>query len=169
MRKILVVRHAIAMDRVEAAKMNIADSERPLTKDGWRKMKEIGDALSHWITDMHIVATSPWLRAVQTSEIIVNTFDSAKIKETELLLPGHSHGDLLAWLNELPDKRTLAIVGHEPMLSEWVGWALTGKDTSLFSLKKGGACMIGFENKFEAGHATLDWLMTSAQLRRSGH
>lgn len=166
MRRILVVRHAIAMDRAEAAAMGVADSERPLTKDGWRKMKDIGEALRQWAPDVNVVAHSPWLRAVQTAEIVTGVYDNAKLKETELLLPGHSHGDLLAWLSKFSEKNDLAIVGHEPGLSSWAGWALTGKDAPLFPLKKGGACLIEFEDNFEAGQGTLAWLMTPAQLRR---
>jgi phosphohistidine phosphatase len=170
MRRVLVIRHAIALDRVEAAHMSVADAERPLTKDGWKKMRGIVDGLQPWVPELHIVATSPWLRALQTAEIVAGAYGDAKVKETELLLPGAAHQDLLDWLATFPEKKQqLAIVGHEPGLSAWAGWALTGKDEALFSLKKGGACMIEFEDRFEAGHGRLAWLMTSAQLRRCGH
>jgi phosphohistidine phosphatase len=169
MRKILVIRHAIALDRVEAAQMSVADAERPLTKDGWRKMREIVEGLQPWVPELDIIATSPWLRALQTAEIIAGAYDKAKVKETELLLPGASHQDLLTWLDHFPEKKQLAIVGHEPDLSNWAGWALSGKNVAYFSLKKGGACLIEFEDRFEAGHGRLAWLLTSAQLRRCGH
>jgi len=169
MREILVIRHAIAMDRVEAAQMSVADAERPLTKDGWRKMRGIAEGLQPWVPELHIIATSPWLRAIQTAEIVAGAYDNAKVKETELLLPGASHQDLLAWLDHFPEKKQIAIVGHEPVLSLWVGWALSGQDRALFSLKKGGACLIEFGGQVAAGHATLAWLMTSAQLRRCGN
>jgi phosphohistidine phosphatase len=169
MRKVLVIRHAIAMDRVEAAHMSVADPERPLTKDGWKKMRSIVDGLQPWVQELHIVATSPWLRALQTAEIVADAYEDAKVKETDLLLPNVPHQDLLTWLSHFPEKKELAIVGHEPGLSAWAGWALTGQDAPLFSLKKGGACLIEFEDRFEAGHGRLAWLMTPAQLRRAGH
>ncbi|HXH64289.1 MAG TPA: histidine phosphatase family protein [Mariprofundaceae bacterium] len=168
MRKILVIRHAIALDRVEAAHMSVADAERPLTKDGWKRMRGIVEGLQQWVPELHIVATSPWLRAVQTAEIVAGAYADAKVKETALLLPGSSHQELLDWLEQIPEKKHVAIVGHEPGLSLWAGWALSGQDNAFFSLKKGGACMIEFGERFAAGQGTLAWLMTAAQLRRSG-
>jgi len=167
MRRILVVRHAIAMERAEAAEAGIDDAERTLTKDGWRKMKDIVEGLRPWVPELHLVATSPWLRAAQTAEILAGAYD-AKLKETELLLPGQDHGELLAWIDRIPDKKQVAIVGHEPGLSHWAGWALTGRDAPLFPFKKGGACLLEFTDTLAPGEATLSWLMTPAQLRRCG-
>ena len=168
MRRILIVRHGIAMDRAEAAEAGIDDAERALTKDGWRKMKEIAEGLRPWVPELHLVATSPWLRAVQTAEILAGAFD-AKLKETELLLSGQDHGELLAWIDRIPDKRQVAIVGHEPVLSQWAAWAITGRDDAIFPLKKGGACLIEFADALAPGQGTLSWLMTPAQLRRCSH
>jgi phosphohistidine phosphatase len=168
MRRILIVRHAIAMERVEAAEAGIDYAERPLTKDGWRKMKEIAEGLRPWVPELHLVATSPWLRAVQTAEILAGAYD-AKVKENALLLPDQGHDELLAWIGQVSDKKQLAIVGHEPSLSRWAGWVLTGRDAALFPLKKGGACLIEFADALLPGQATLSWLMTPAQLRRCGH
>jgi phosphohistidine phosphatase len=167
MRRILIVRHAIAMDRVEAAQMGIDDAERPLTKDGWRKIKDIAEGLRPWVPDLHVVATSPWVRAAQTAQIIAGAFD-AKLKETELLLPDRDHGELLAWIGRIPEKKQVAIIGHEPALSRWAGWALTGRDAAVFPFKKGGACLIEFADALAPGQGTLSWLMTPAQLRRCG-
>lgn len=168
MRRILIVRHGIAMDRVEAAEAGIDDAERALTKDGWRKMKEVAEGLRPWVSGLDVVATSPWLRAVQTAEILAGAYD-AKLKETELLLSGQDHGALLAWIDHIPDKKQLAIVGHEPALGRWAGWALTGQDAAIFPFKKGGACLLEFADTLAPGRATLSWLMTPAQLRRCGH
>lgn len=167
MRRILIVRHAIAMDRVEAAAVGIDDAERPLTKDGWRKMKEIAEGLRPWVPELHVVGASPWLRATQTAEILAGAYD-AKLKETALLLPDQDHGALLAWIEGIPDKKQVAIVGHEPGLGRWVGWALTGRDVALFPFKKGGACLIEFADTVAPGEGSLSWLMTPAQLRRCG-
>lgn len=168
MRRILLVRHAIAMDHAEASESGIDDAERPLTKDGWRKMKEIADGLRPWVPELHVVATSPWLRAAQTAQILAGAYD-AKLKETALLLPGQDHGELMAWIDNIPEKKQLAIVGHEPGLGCWAGWALTGHDAAIFPFKKGGACLIEFADALAPGQGTLSWLMTPAQLRRCSH
>jgi len=168
MRSVLIIRHAIALDRAEAAAAGIDDAERPLTRDGWRKMKQVAEGLRPWVPALHLVATSPWLRAAQTAEILAGAYD-AKLKETALLLPDQDHGELLAWIDRISDKKQVAIIGHEPGLSRWAGWALTGDDAAVFPLKKGGACLLEFADALAPGQARLSWLMTPAQLRRCGH
>ena len=167
MRRVLIVRHAIAMDRVEAAGMGVDDAERPLTKDGWRKMKDIAEGLRPWVPELHLVATSPWLRAVQTAQILAGAYD-AKLKETELLLPGQAHGELLAWIDRIPEKKLVAIIGHEPALSRWAGWALTGRDAAIFPFKKGGACLIEFADALAPGRVRRSGRMTTARCRGCG-
>jgi phosphohistidine phosphatase len=58
------------------------------------------------------------------------------------------------------------LVGHEPDLSQWAGWALTGRSQSLLALKKAGACLLEFEGRPEARKGRLLWLLTAGQLRK---
>jgi phosphohistidine phosphatase len=60
----------------------------------------------------------------------------------------------------------LALVGHEPHLSGWVSWCLSGSIDAIVELRKGGACLLRFEDSIGAKRARLAWLMTPAVLRR---
>jgi len=168
MRKLLVVRHAIALDRVDAAIYSVADGDRALTPDGIRKMKKAVQGLKLICPKLDVIVSSPWLRARQTAELIAEAYPKAKVVDSELLLPGQPPEMLMKMLDNLSQGKEVAIVGHEPDLSQWAGWAMTGKQRSLFELKKGGACQLVFEDNMEAGKASQRWLLTPAQLRKLG-
>jgi len=53
-------------------------------------------------------------------------------------------------------------------LSEWIGWATTGKPVSLVDMKKGGACLLAFPDEPRAGRGILLWLAPPRLLRRVG-
>jgi len=59
----------------------------------------------------------------------------------------------------------VAVVGHEPYLAFLAGWLLTGRHESFVELKKGGACLLEFDDPPAAGNATLVWSIAPAQLR----
>jgi len=168
MRKLLIVRHATALDRVEAAIYSVADSDRALTRDGIRKMKKAAKGLKNLCPKLDVIVSSPFLRARQTAELLAEAYPKAKVIDSELLIPGQPPEMLMKMLDNMSQGKEVAIVGHEPDLSQWAGWALTGKQHSLFELKKGGACQLAFEAGMEAGAASQRWLLTPAQLRKLG-
>jgi hypothetical protein len=58
------------------------------------------------------------------------------------------------------------LVGHEPHLSSWLSWCLTGDTASITELRKGSAYMLRFEAAPGPKLGRLRWLVTSALLRR---
>ncbi|HXH73066.1 MAG TPA: histidine phosphatase family protein [Mariprofundaceae bacterium] len=168
MRTILVIRHGVALDRVDAAIYSVADGDRPLTRDGIRKMKKTVRGLKVVSPKLKMIITSPFLRAKQTAELVAEAYPKAKVVVSELLIPGQPPEMLLKFLSQFKSQEPLAIVGHEPDLSVWAGWAVTGKQRSLFELKKGGVCQLLFDDDLAAGKAVQGWLLTPAQLRQLG-
>ena len=182
--KLLVVRHAIAMDREDfqrtaraSARTKGADEDieandefRPLTDDGVRKMKKNAKGLARLVERVDLLVTSPLIRAVQTAEILdEHGWKGVSRAVTPSLKPGMEPAEFLAWLKsreEAKSKATIAIVGHEPHLSSLVSWLLTSSSRSIFELKKGGACLLEFKAGIEKGRANLLWLSTPAQLRK---
>ena len=67
-----LLRHAIAVDRDTP---NIDDSERPLTVDGRKKMERVAEAMRALDLEFNWILTSPYLRALQTAEIVADTFE----------------------------------------------------------------------------------------------
>lgn len=166
MGELVVVRHAIAQDREEAAEGGIADEARPLTGEGKKRMKKAAAGLHRLIPHIHTLASSPLLRAVQTAEVIARTYGELQPIQTEMLAPNAPPERLLDWVQTLSGRGLLALVGHEPDLSCWVGWLLTGEPRAILQFKKGGACLLAFSGELAAGDATLRWALTPRQLRQ---
>src|SRR6476646_6009861 len=70
-----ILRHAIAMEPAEWKK---SDSERPLTKDGIRKMKKVAKGMRKAGVKFDWILTSPYRRAYDTAQIVAKEYDARK-------------------------------------------------------------------------------------------
>jgi phosphohistidine phosphatase len=163
--QLLIVRHAIAEDRVEHAATGRGDDERPLTAKGAERMRQAAAGLRRLVPRIDVLGSSPLERAQQTAAIVQDALDAPKPMIRDELLPERAPGALAEWLGFLPADAVVAIVGHEPHLSELVGWLTTGQACSLVELKKGSACLLEISGRPQPGSAVLRWLLTPKQLR----
>jgi phosphohistidine phosphatase len=160
--ELLIVRHGPAGEREAWRAHGRPDIERPLTKDGKRKARAAARGLARVIEGIDLVATSPWTRAAQTAELLAETFD-AKLTEFPELIPDRDFENLLTRLKTLRERR-VALVGHEPHLSRFVSWLLTGRDHSILRLKKSQALLLDLKT-LAPGAAELVWSLPPRQLR----
>jgi phosphohistidine phosphatase len=139
-----VIRHAIAEDAAPGQD----DAARELTAAGERKFRKAVQGLRKMDCQFARVLTSPWRRALRTTELLAPISDHDPIT-TELLCRSPTQ-ELLAQISEVtgpakPERGT-AVVGHEPWLGELIAW-LTFGDPKLgdsLELKKGGlAWLVG--------------------------
>lgn len=163
--QLLIIRHAIAEDRVEHAKRGRNDDERPLTAKGVERMRQGAAGLQRLVPRVDVLATSPLRRAQQTAAIVQDALDAPKPMMRDELAPEGAPAALADWLGFLPPDGIVAIVGHEPHLSELIGWFTTGEPRSTVELKKGSACLLEIAGTPQAGSAVLRWLLTPRQLR----
>ena len=125
---LFVVRHAIAED----AEAGQDDAARELTSDGARKFKRAVQGLREMRWTFTRVLTSPWKRALQTAELLKPVTDGPTIS-TELLCD-KPRPELFALIAESTlaegeeddTRHATALVGHEPWLSELIGWLAFG-------------------------------------------
>jgi phosphohistidine phosphatase len=170
---LLVIRHAIAEDKEEFAATGRTDDLRPLTEAGRGKMRRAAQGLRAVIGRISLLASSPLVRARETAEIVAPPLGVPRVEIVDALRPERDYDELVEWLrgraqpNDDED-RTVAVVGHEPHLSGLVTWLMTGFDDSRLELKKGGACLLHFDDEPSKGTATLRWLLTPSQLRDLG-
>jgi phosphohistidine phosphatase len=164
--EVLVVRHAIAMDRAEAESAGVPESERPLTEEGRSRMKRIARALAKRVPEVGALISSPWLRARDTAELLRERYRGLACVESEALLPDAEPQALEQLLSAHAHQPLVAVVGHEPHLSGWVSWCLTGERRPVVLLRKGGACLLRFDGAPAAGGGLLQWLLTPALARR---
>ena len=163
---VLVVRHAPALDKDEAKRKGIPDRDRPLTPEGRKSMKRVARGLVSRVPTLSLLVTSPWRRAVETAELLSSRYGRLQRLESDALVPGADPGALADQLAVHATPPVVALVGHEPHLSSWVSWCLTGSMDAIVELRKGGACLLRFEEQIGEGRAKLAWLMTPAVLRR---
>ena len=156
---IYIIRHAIAVDEVTSDYES--DSERPLTDQGRKKMRQIAKALRHLGVEFDLILSSPYVRACETAEVLADVFKMKnKIAFSDNLIPLGNPELLVGEINERHTVDSLAIVGHEPHLSALVG-LLIGESLNIeITLKKGGVCYLSADNLHYREHrATLKWLL----------
>ncbi len=162
--RLLLIRHAIAEEREDFARTGKDDRLRPLTDEGRKKMKQAARGLRALVPEIDLLATSPLTRAAQTGAILDTVYGGLAVVEIEELAPETTPEELLRWLRK-QKADVVAAVGHEPSLSQILGWLLTGTDRRLFAFRKGGACLLELGEEPAGGAATLLWALTPAQLR----
>ena len=163
--EVLVVRHAIALARETAADQGLLDRDRPLTAKGRSRMKRAAEGIRKLCPGVVEVATSPFRRALQTAEILRKEYGDLAMTETSALLPDADPADLASFLAESAMDSPVAIVGHEPHLGNFVAWCVTGEERHVVDLRKGGACLLAFEDAPGPARGCLRWLLPPATLR----
>jgi phosphohistidine phosphatase len=146
----------------------IPDEARSLTDKGRKRMKAAAKGLRLVVPELACIASSPLTRAVQTAEIVSAAYDDMAFVETDVLAPDMNRESLLDWTAPRAGNAPVAVVGHEPDLSQWVGWLLTGAAHPVVRLKKGSACLVEFDGDMQPGAGVLAWLLTPRQLRAQG-
>ena len=113
--KLLFIRHSLAMDR-EAFVGN--DLERPLVEKGIKRAKTFFKHIKKIYPQIDYIITSKAKRAKDTALILKEFYKDAIYEETTLLYPGANVNDLKEVLKNKDG--IIAIVGHEPDLSEFI-------------------------------------------------
>ena len=165
--RLLLVRHAIAEEREHFARTGRDDGERPLTAKGRARMRLAARGLRSQVERIDLLASSPLVRAIQTAKIVAEAFDACPMEEIEVLATGPADA-FLSWYRTVADWGLVAVVGHEPYLSEWASWLLAGPSAGFLAFKKGGACLLEFPAGIDPGRAVLRWHLAPAQLRALG-
>ncbi|HEU4719969.1 MAG TPA: phosphohistidine phosphatase SixA [Gemmatimonadaceae bacterium] len=167
--ELLVIRHGVAEEREAFAATGKDDALRPLTKEGRWKMERVARGLRHVLPSLDVVATSPFTRAAQTAKIVAASYPDVAVERLDALTPEARPRTFLAWLRERAADDRVAIVGHEPHLGSLVYWFLTGDFAEgRITLRKGGACLLSFDAKPQAGKGVLISSLTPSLLRRLG-
>ncbi len=162
MRRVFVIRHAEAEEPVDAARERRNDGQRRLTESGKRDMCKAAAGLARLVEDIPLILTSPLKRALETAEILQAAFPRAKLRQQSLLSPGFDPDALLRSIAGQPGP--IALVGHEPDLSQWIGYMTSGSSRSVVRMKKGCVCRVDMPDPGAAGEACIAWLLTVKQL-----
>src|SRR5882724_10649602 len=162
---LLILRHGLAEERSDPA--TGGDSQRRLTKEGRQKMRRIARGMQSLEVKPDLILTSPYLRARETSEIVAKALGSEKrLQMAPTLQPDGNPKELIDSLkNNFRKRQQVLLVGHEPYLSRLISLLVSGDTRIAIMLKKGGLCLLSTESLQYGRCATLEWLLTPAQLR----
>lgn len=156
---LIIVRHADAGD---ASRWEGPDSERPLTDLGQKQARTLGAALRQRGIALDAVVSSPYLRTLQTASGLLEGMEAAgEPRSSELLAPGAMRRKQLAQELAALEASSVAIVGHDPDMPEFLGWLMDVDARQVF-LKKGAAAFVQCKTEPEKGSGTLGWLLTPA-------
>jgi phosphohistidine phosphatase len=163
---VFLVRHAIAEPRDPARWPD--DSQRPLSPEGADLFRLAARGLRRIGVEVEVVLASSYVRAWRTAEILTEEAGWPEPTEARELEAASSPSAAL----ELAASRTeslLALVGHEPDLSELASLALTGDaHGASIQFKKGGVACLRFGGVAAAARAELRWSASPKILRQLG-
>ena len=135
--RIFIIRHAIAADRAPG----IVDDERRLTKRGKERFRGAARGLARLFAPPTAMVSSPLVRARQTAQIAARAWDGMEFTR-DVALAGGSIEDVQALLSRFPADASVALVGHEPQVSELLAHLVGSKDAASLAFKKGGVAVV---------------------------
>jgi len=108
--RIAIVRHG------EASFGADSDENRALTDSGREEILSTSKQLKDWVSEKTVIVHSPFLRTVQTAEILSSTLSLPTVSES-VLKAGTHFRHIIEWLQET-DLRDIVLVCHNPMVTE---------------------------------------------------
>lgn len=152
--RLLIVRHAIAVPR---GTPGLPDPERPLTPRGIARFESAAAGLARALPRPDAVLTSPWKRARQTAKILCRAFGRLEPENTPALAGGGFEALARVLLAHRKDA-CVALVGHEPWLSELLARLLGSSEEGPLELKKGGVAVVDLPGRPDGGGKLVAYL-----------
>jgi phosphohistidine phosphatase len=134
---IYFIRHGIAADPSEYDR----DDDRPLTDKGREKTARIAQKIKQIGVKFDLILTSPLVRAKQTAQILLEVGLTNLVEEFVPLSPdGNIQEFLHLWADSDYGNKEggIALVGHQPDLSNWAEQLIWGEIREKLILKKAG-------------------------------
>jgi phosphohistidine phosphatase len=110
--RVTLIRHGEAADDAPR------DELRSLTLRGRSSVARVGRALRRRGGDFTLLVSSPYVRALQTAEIIAASVGyTGRLLVNEALVPEGRISRVVSWLATVAEEDSVALVAHEPILS----------------------------------------------------
>ncbi len=159
--ELFLFRHAEA----EPRSGETPDERRALTPKGRERFVRGAQGLERLEVELDRIYHSPWLRSIESAELLALLLDGETVVTPLLAQPPSQE-----LLNLLEGER-VAIVGHEPWISDLLGWLVFGVrmidsegGSQSLDFGKGGLAWVG--GKPEPGAMSLRAFLPPRALRR---
>jgi phosphohistidine phosphatase len=154
--EIYLIRHADALELGERG--TTEDSQRPLSDKGEKQSVALGRGLQGRGLTFDKIVTSPYLRARQTMELLLQAWPNPPQQHVcDAFIPDGKPKKGGAFLSELGGQR-VAVVGHMPQLGEFTAW-LIGSRKAQIDFAKAGVAYVECGDEIDKGAGTLIWLV----------
>jgi phosphohistidine phosphatase len=157
--QLYLVRHGIATDKETESS---PDHARPLTAEGRQRFRKAAKAFARLGEKLDHLFTSPLVRAVQTAELLASALGHDEVGVLLQLEPGAPAAELFAELGKrVKDGQSVAIVGHDPQISQAVVLAagLSPHEAMQLDFRKGAIVRIDVKGLPKTLPATPRWWM----------
>jgi phosphohistidine phosphatase len=158
--RLLIIRHAIAVPR---GTPDMPDDERPLTQRGERRFRRAARGLTRMVKRPDALLTSPLPRARQTAEIAAKAWGKVEAVDVQALAGG-TFEEVAAALASYPPDALVAVVGHEPDVSDLLARLIGTPHSQRLTFRKGGAALVDVPGSLTDG-GTLIWYAPPRMLR----
>ena len=118
--QLYVIRHAAAEEPFSSA----PDSHRALTANGRERFRKTARKLARKVRSIELILTSPLVRAVQTAEILAGEIGHQWVRVLPQMAGGPAQAVLDSVLGMTGKHRSIAVVGHEPQVTELLARSL---------------------------------------------
>jgi len=159
--ELFLFRHAEAEPRTA----ELPDERRSLTSKGREHFARGTKGLERLGIELDRIYHSPWLRAIESAELLSLCLDGETVVTPLLAQPPSRE------LLDLLEGEQVALVGHEPWLSDLLGWLLFGvrmidSEAHSRTLEFGKGGLVWVTGKPEPGAMTLRAFLQPRMLRR---
>jgi phosphohistidine phosphatase len=152
--RIYLVRHAESVDRVPG----MPDAARFLSARGRVSFREMARRFREAGALPTRMFTSPFVRAVQTAEILSETLQyDAEVAVALQLAPGFDVEGLNVVLDAFPGEREIVFVGHEPDLGDILTRLLSLPRR--YAMRKGSIAALDLPDTGNRARADFAWLL----------
>src|SRR5262245_43457788 len=158
--RLLIIRHAVAVPR---GTPDIEDDARPLTPKGRKRFREAARGLAAVIQRPDALLSSPLPRARDTAALAAKAWGKVEVTDAPVLAGG-TFAARAAALAPYGPEDTVALVGHEPDLSELLARLLGTAHADRVAFRKGGAALLEVPGPLQEG-GSLVWFLAPRILR----
>ncbi len=153
--ELYLFRHGIAED----APAGSPDSSRALTPEGRERTAAVVKMARKAGVAPSLIASSPYLRAVQTAEVAAKEFGwGGELLRLKSLVPHGNPEAVWSDIRDLRDESAVVLAGHEPLLSGLAAYLLNAP-ALVVDMKKSAMLRIDVEGLGVVARGVLRWMI----------
>jgi phosphohistidine phosphatase len=153
--ELYLFRHGIAED----APPGRPDSSRALTPEGRERTAAVVRMARNAGVIPSLIASSPYLRAVQTAEVAAKEFGwKGELLKLPSLVPHGTPEAVWSDLRDLKDESAVLLAGHEPLMANLAAYLLNAPGL-MVDMKKSAMLRVDLAGLGPAPRGVLRWMI----------